>query len=202
MVRVDLPAALVSRQPTTPRTTPRTGRSVYSTYWAGRSRAVCSPSPRSAVAMPVRPAEGDGGGAGKGGKDGGLAAAFTSTASLHRPHAQPRCTSKRSGRSVCPVAAPGSQGARRACPSNRRCGRLRAVWWRRSRDPPVRDCGRFGVKVGARGAQGSPRRRCRLRAGPWGGRGGRYGARGASGPLRVELASRLTRRNASHSSDP
>jgi len=108
VVRVDLPAALVSRQPTTP----RTGRLVRGTYWAGRSRAVCSPSPRSAVAAPVRPAEGDGGGAGKGGKDGGLAAAFTSTASLHRPHAQPRCTSKRSGRSVCPVAAPGSQGAR------------------------------------------------------------------------------------------
>ena len=91
---------------------------------------------------------------------------------------------------------------RRACPSNRRCGRLRAVWWRRSRDPPVRDCGRFGVKVGARGAQGSPRRRCRLRAGPWGGRGGRYGARGASGPLRVELASRLQMKRLPTSADP
>ena len=109
---VDLPAALVSRRPTTP----RTGRFVRGTYRAGRSRAVCSPSPRSAVATPVRPAEGDGGGAGKGGKDGGLAAAFTSTASLHRPHTQPRCTSKRSGRSVGPMAAPGSQRARRACP--------------------------------------------------------------------------------------
>lgn len=68
--------------------------------------------------------------------------------------------------------------------------------------PPVRDCGRFGVKVGARGAQGSPRRRCRLRAGPWGGRGGRYGARGASGPLRVELASRLQMKRLPTSADP
>ena len=198
MVRVDLPAALVSRQPTTP----RTGRLVRGTYWAGRSRAVCSPSPRSAVAMPVRPAEGDGGGAGKGGKDGGLAAAFTSTASLHRPHAQPRCTSKRSGRSVCPVAAPGSQGARRACPVKQALRAPAGGVVADPQRPPVRDCGRFGVKVGARGAQGSPRRRCRLRAGPWGGRGGRYGARGASGPLRVELASRLQMKRLPTSADP
>ena len=99
----------------------------------------------------------------------------------------------------CPCSGPNAppEPAEHA-PSNRRCGRLRAVWWRTPRDPPVRDCGRFGVKVGARGAQGSPRRRCRLRAGPWGGRGGRYGARGASGPLRVELASRLRIHTSDH----
>ena len=37
------------------------------------------------------------------------------------------------GRRALDAGPNGSQRARRACPSNRRCGRLRAVWWRTPR---------------------------------------------------------------------
>ena len=118
MVAVDSPGTIGCGRPTNP----PTGRPVRVSYRAGRSRAGWAPSPRSAVATPVRPAVGRnavwaGGGAGRGGSVRAAFGASRPSCLAWRPRIRIRWTPCAGRASGSPCRAHGGlihQGARAA----------------------------------------------------------------------------------------